>query len=162
MVAVKTFVPTANQAHATIIGVTTGVTAMPSSMLPGISAYISSKIAQTKLIEFVAAENPNIFAASVHPGMVETATFTQSGAKAESLPMDNSTSLFLEAESYTDLILFLVKLPAHFMVWLASPQAAFLRGRSVWANWDVEELKAQAQDIQAGLKMTSGINGWPY
>lgn len=45
---------------------------------------------------------------------------------------------------------------------MASPEAAFLKGRSVWANWDVEELKAQAQSIASGLQMTSGINGWPY
>ena len=59
-------------------------------MVPGLSAYMASKLAQTKLIEYLAAENPNVFAASVHPGMVETDVFTKSGAKAESLPMDKS------------------------------------------------------------------------
>ena len=48
------------------------------------------------------------------------------------------------------------------MVWLASPEAAFLKGKLVWANWDVDELKSQAQDIQAGQQMTSGVIGWPY
>jgi len=52
--------------------------------------------------------------------------------------------------------------PAHFLVWLASPEAAFLRGRLVWANWDVEELKSQAEEIQSGQKMTAGIVVWPY
>lgn len=26
-------------------------------------------------------------------------------------------------------------------MWAASPEATFLHGRFVWANWDVEELK---------------------
>lgn len=45
---------------------------------------------------------------------------------------------------------------------MASPEAAFLKGRTVWANWDVDELKAQAETIQAGVAHTSGLNGWPY
>jgi hypothetical protein len=48
------------------------------------------------------------------------------------------------------------------MVWLASTEAAFLRGKLVWANWDVDELKSQAQEIKSGQQMTSGIIGWPY
>lgn len=35
---------------------------------------------------------------------------------------------------------FAVDLPGHFYVWLVSPQASFLRGKFVWANWDVDEL----------------------
>ncbi|ORY67018.1 short chain dehydrogenase [Pseudomassariella vexata] len=143
-VAIKTFLPTANPSKATILALTTGTTAMPAAMIPGLSAYMASKLAQTKIMEFLAAENPNVFAATVHPGMVETGIFTKSGAKAEMLPMDK------------------VQLPAHFLVWMSSSEAAFLNGRSVWANWDVEELKAQANSIQSGIYMTSGINGWPY
>jgi len=45
---------------------------------------------------------------------------------------------------------------------MSSSEAAFLKGRSVRANWDVDELKSQAQAIQSGLQMTSGIYGWPY
>ncbi len=45
---------------------------------------------------------------------------------------------------------------------MSSSEAAFLKGRSVWANWDVDELKSQAQAIQSGQQMTSGIYGWPY
>ncbi|KAH0490037.1 hypothetical protein TgHK011_001522 [Trichoderma gracile] len=138
------FLPTANSAHAAVLAVTTGTTALPATMVPGLSAYMSSKIAQTKLIEFLAAEHSNLFAATVHPGMVETAIFTKSGAKAESLPVDK------------------VQLPAHFMVWLASPEAAFLNGRLVWANWDVDELKAKADAIKQSQLYTAGINGWPF
>lgn len=87
------FLPTANATHAAVLAVTTGTTALPATMVPGLSAYMSSKLAQTKLIEFVAAEHPNLFAAAVHPGMIETNIFTRSGAKAESLPMDKGVLL---------------------------------------------------------------------
>ncbi|KAJ0380861.1 hypothetical protein COL26b_000701 [Colletotrichum chrysophilum] len=140
----KSFLPTANPSHASVIALTTGTTALPVSMVPGLSPYMASKLAQTKIVEFLAAENPNLFAVNLHPGMVETDIFKKSGAKAEALPMDK------------------VQLPAHFAVWLTSPEAAFLNGRSVWANWDVEELKKSAKAIEAGPLYTSGINGWPF
>lgn len=88
MVTAQAFLPTANASHATILGVTTGTVGLPPAMLPGLSAYISSKLAQVKVLEFLAAENPNVFVASLHPGMVETEVFKKSGAKAEALPMD--------------------------------------------------------------------------
>ena len=34
-------------------------------------------------------------------------------------------------------------------VWLASREAAFLAGRFIWANWDMNELKARAEEIQS-------------
>lgn len=64
--------------------------------------------------------------------------------------------------SNTQITLPPVQLPAHFTVWLASPEAAFLNGRSVWANWDVDELKAKAEAIQQSQLFTAGINGWPF
>lgn len=38
----------------------------------GHSAYTSSKMAQLKVVEYLAAEVPDAFIASVHPGIVET------------------------------------------------------------------------------------------
>lgn len=46
------------------------------------------------------------------------------------------------------------------MVWVASPEAEFLNGKLVWANWDVEELKASKEKIMAGPALTIGLNGW--
>jgi len=49
------------------------------------------------------------------------------------------------------------------MVWLASPEASFLSGKLVWANWDVEELKAKAEEISSNtFYMTTGSLGFPY
>jgi NAD(P)-dependent dehydrogenase (short-subunit alcohol dehydrogenase family) len=100
MLAIQTFLPTANPKHAAVLGLTTGTTALPTAMLPGLSAYISAKLALTKFIEFVAVENPHIFAATVHPGMVETAIFTKSGAKADALPMDKGKFVRVHLPAY--------------------------------------------------------------
>ena len=54
-----------------------------------------------------------------------------------------------------------VNLPASFMVWAASKEAKFLNGRFAWANWDVDELKAAAAEIEAGPRFTTGLLGWP-
>jgi hypothetical protein len=48
------------------------------------------------------------------------------------------------------------------MVWVTLPEAQFLDGKFVWANWDVQELKAKAESIAAGTQMTAGIDGWPF
>jgi short-subunit dehydrogenase len=75
-----------------VLGITSGLaSALPTSMLPASSAYAASKLALCKVMENLAAENPDVFVATVHPGMVETAMFTKSGAKADSLPMDKGT-----------------------------------------------------------------------
>jgi hypothetical protein len=56
----------------------------------------------------------------------------------------------------------LVSLPASFNVWLASPEARFLKGKFLWANWDVDELKAEAKEIEAGTQLSIGLVGWPF
>lgn len=56
----------------------------------------------------------------------------------------------------------LVSLPASFNVWLASPEARFLKGKFLWANWDVDELKAQAKEIEESTQLSIGLIGWPF
>ena len=55
-----------------------------------------------------------------------------------------------------------VSLPAHFNLWLASPEAKFLKNKFLWVNWDVDELKAQAKEIEAGTKFNVSLVGWPF
>jgi hypothetical protein len=50
-------------------------------------------------------------------------------------------------------------LPADFAVWLASPDAAFLKGKFVYANWDVDELKAMAKELENSSDITLGLYG---
>jgi hypothetical protein len=52
-----------------------------------------------------------------------------------------------------------VELPAHFLVWLASEEAAFLRGKFVWANWDAKELMDQADEIRSSMLLRVSLNG---
>jgi hypothetical protein len=45
-------------------------------------------------------------------------------------------------------------------VWLVSKEAAFLRGRFVWSNWDVEELLAREDEFKEDpLLLTLGLTG---
>ena len=56
----------------------------------------------------------------------------------------------------------LVSLPASFNVWLASPEAQFLKGKFLWTNWDVDELKAKAKEIEESSQLSLGLVGWPF
>ncbi|KAJ3886160.1 short-chain dehydrogenase/reductase [Lentinula edodes] len=47
-------------------------------------------------------------------------------------------------------------LPADFAVWSASPEAAWLHGRFVWAHWDVDELKSD-KEIKKRLEQETGF-----
>ena len=55
-----------------------------------------------------------------------------------------------------------VSLSAHFLVWLVSKEARFLKGKYVCANWDVEEMKARAKEIETTHLLEANIHGWPY
>lgn len=57
------------------------------------------------------------------------------------------------------LIHLAVELPAHFLVWITSDEAGFLRNKFVWANWDVEELKVRAEEIQTSFLLRVSLNG---
>ena len=63
---------------------------------------------------------------------------------------------------YHEADIELVSLPASFNVWLASPEARFLKGKFLWANWDVDELKAKAKEIEASEQLSIGLVGWPF
>lgn len=67
----------------------------PTEMLVGNSAYLVSKLALSKTTEFLAAENTNIFFASVHPGMVDTKIFRASGATPEMVPIDTREYIYI-------------------------------------------------------------------
>jgi hypothetical protein len=37
-----------------------------------------------------------------------------------------------------------------------------LKSKFLWANWDVEELKAKAKEVEAGSQLSIGLVGWPF
>jgi hypothetical protein len=53
-------------------------------------------------------------------------------------------------------------LPAHFSVWLCKPHADFLKGRTMFANWDPEEMKEMANKIHKDNLLVASLQGWPW
>ncbi|KAI1371221.1 NAD(P)-binding protein [Hypoxylon crocopeplum] len=141
---VKHLIPKASQLGASFLTMTAGGIQFPIEMLVGNSGYLVSKLALAKTTEFLAQENPNVFFASVHPGAVDTAIFRRSGATPEMLPMDTP------------------QLAAGFVLWLTKPEAKFLNGKTVWVNWDIEELKGMKDSISTSGELTIGLVGWPF
>ncbi|MCJ1244585.1 hypothetical protein MMC30_001783 [Trapelia coarctata] len=91
--------------------------------LPGFSAYGSSKSALDRITEFTAADHNNITCIAFHPGGILD---TEMAAKAPAYLVKYLTDS--------------VELSAATAVYLSTPKAAFLNGRFVNANWDMEEL----------------------
>ncbi|KAG8158625.1 hypothetical protein KVR01_011747 [Diaporthe batatas] len=117
---------------------------------PNESSYCSSKAGAVKLFEYVHHENPDTFVLCLQPGLVpETGMSTGFENIAKGIQMDMANMPWDDVE-----------LPADFVVWAVSPQARFLNGRFVWANWDVDELKDDRDVILAKPnKFTLGLTG---
>lgn len=47
--------------------------------------------------------------------------------------------------------------PVNFCVWLSSPEAAFTADMYLFANWDIDELKARAEEISSSTLLEM----WP-
>ncbi|QIW96672.1 hypothetical protein AMS68_002190 [Peltaster fructicola] len=107
--------------------------------MPGAVGYAVSKAANLKMMDYFAAENPHLHIVNVQPGTVETEMSAKVGVKG---PDDAS-------------------LPGQFCVWLASPEARFLRSKFVWANWDADELLAKADEIKNSRLFTWLLDGVP-
>ncbi|KAF9027452.1 NAD(P)-binding protein [Hymenopellis radicata] len=116
------------------------------SLNDAFASYCVAKLAVYRLWDTVALANPNFSVFHTQPGVVLTDMNLSVGG----------------AESFKDVKTDDVSLPASFNVWLASPEARFLKGKFLWCNWDVDELKAQAKEIEAGTKLNIGLVGWPF
>ncbi|KAJ5319787.1 hypothetical protein N7508_000070 [Penicillium antarcticum] len=121
--------------EAVLINVTTaGVYLPPTHEL---SAYSASKLAFLRVLEFVQLEYPGLRVVNVHPGFIQTDMNLKSGIKG--VPFDD------------------IELTSHFVVWCSGSAAAFLNGRFVWANWDINELKNMERSIVDEKKLTFGL-----
>lgn len=47
-------------------------------------------------------------------------------------------------------------------MWLASPESDFLKGKFIYTNWDVDELKEQASEIEETHKLSIEMVGFPF
>ncbi|TAQ88310.1 hypothetical protein B7494_g3363 [Chlorociboria aeruginascens] len=128
---------------AAIVHISTAAVHLP--YLAGYSSYRASKLAATKLFEYIGVEHPELFILQVHPGLIlDTAQADKIRESVKGFPGDSVT------------------LAGDFINWAVSSEARFLNGRFVWANWDVEELKAMAPELAKNpYKFTIGLNGWP-
>ncbi|KAF2876929.1 hypothetical protein BDV95DRAFT_558082 [Massariosphaeria phaeospora] len=96
------------------------------SAFPTTGVYGASKYGFTFLLRHIQNEHPDtVRIHSFHPGAIWTPAIENFGgfSKADIEPILDDADL-----------------PGGFAVWLASPQAAFLKGRFVLAKWDVEDL----------------------
>ncbi|QSZ37338.1 hypothetical protein DSL72_009436 [Monilinia vaccinii-corymbosi] len=112
--------------------------------ISGLTAYGTAKTSIVRFWDYLVYENPSISLFHVQPGIVDT-KITHDAGGIESLGQQDHASL-----------------PASFNVWLASPEARFLRGKFVWANWDVDELKSRAGEIKDSAQLRIGLVGWPF
>ena len=147
---------------AVLIAVTTGVAHLPA--FPDYSSYSSSKLGGIKFFDSVQAENPGLRVVSVHPGVIKSDMNDKSTAHGEVFPFDDGmcsySDLFgLQSRNVRADVRFLASLPSDFIVWAASPEGKFLKGKTVWTNWDVDELKAAAGTLETSPALTLGLLG---
>ncbi|KAF2730959.1 NAD(P)-binding protein [Polyplosphaeria fusca] len=155
------FLPSANanasiDTKPTILGVSAGTITLPTSAPPniGASAYNASKTANVKILEHLATERQDLHVVNVHPGVVATDLMKLSGMVGKN---DEEVESAKKAGFVDD-----ASLPADFLVWASTRDAAFLHGKFVFANWDVEQLKNRAKEIGASDVLTNVIKGWPF
>jgi NAD(P)-dependent dehydrogenase (short-subunit alcohol dehydrogenase family) len=117
------------------------------TVTPGLSSYSVAKAATARFYSSLAFEHPGLSIFSVQPGVVETELYRSA-----------------VSEGYSDVLQRFddVSLPASFTVWLASSEASFLRGKYLWVNWDVDELKGKSKEIEGTPLLSLGLIGWPF
>ncbi|KAF1967929.1 short chain dehydrogenase, partial [Bimuria novae-zelandiae CBS 107.79] len=89
-------------------------------------AYGLTKNAASLAMQLIAQDTPaeKMHVVNFNPGGVFTQATRKEGWKEDAYAFNSA------------------ELPGQFAVWLASVEAAFLHGRFVWTEWDVEELKS--------------------
>jgi len=102
------------------------------------SAYSLSKLVDIQMQAYIAAEHPNVTAITQHPGI-----------------MNSEMTL----DQFKPFALDTFELVGDLGVWLASEKAAFLNGRYIDSNWNVDELVARKEEIAEGGKLSVVLKG---
>ncbi|KAM3071282.1 hypothetical protein ACMFMG_008872 [Clarireedia jacksonii] len=136
--------------HKTLINISTAAIHNPP-MIPGMAAYTATKAATAKLAEAVASEykESEVMVLNVHPGMLPTDMARKIGEDLGKMGVGEMPAMQMDDP----------QMSANFIVWASSPEARFLRGKFVWANWDVDEMMAKKDEIMGGLKLSVGLLG---
>ncbi|KAL2871623.1 SDR family oxidoreductase [Aspergillus lucknowensis] len=111
---------------------------------PRFASYSIAKLAVFRLWDMVGFANPAWSVFHIQPGVVDTEMNRAVGG--------------VKAVGYEDH----VSLPGSFNVWLASSEARFLKGKYLYANWDVDELKERSEELERGTELSIGLVGWPF
>ncbi|KAK0702158.1 oxidoreductase [Lasiosphaeris hirsuta] len=133
MHAIQAFLPLAGP-DPIVLSTNTCIAHWPA--MSGFGLYSYGRAALLKLTDYIQVENPHVRVVSVQPGWVAT-----------------------EANGYQKDAPDSADLPGNFYVWLASSEAAFLKGKFVWANWDAQELIERAEEIKTTSLLTTILNG---
>ncbi|KAJ4420371.1 hypothetical protein N0V82_004360 [Gnomoniopsis sp. IMI 355080] len=107
----------------TVITLSTGAAGMS---LPNMSSYISSKLAQTRIMEIFHAEQPDVRCFTLLPGLLKTA---------------------MTAEAFKPFARDDPMLAGGMTLFLSTSRADWLRGGIVSVNWDIEEMEAHREEI---------------
>lgn len=134
LIAFRAFLPNAAP-NASLINNTSGIGHLPP--FPGVSAYQVSKLANSKLMEDISAEHPELFVLNIQPGVVDSTL----NRKSDIPGMDDAN------------------LPGNFAVWAASPEARFLNSKYVYCNWDVEELIGKKAEFEEPTFLKLALEG---
>ncbi|KAL5113572.1 hypothetical protein ACEQ8H_008552 [Pleosporales sp. CAS-2024a] len=126
---------------------------------PGFSAYAVAKLATARFYQLVQFEYPQLRVYTVQPGAIKTDMAREAGYQEQN---EGEASQWLGRGTNLIANYDHVSLAASFYVWLCSPEAEFLKGRYLWANWDVDELMSNKDKILAGEYLRVGLQGWPF
>ncbi|KAH7195289.1 hypothetical protein DER44DRAFT_830485 [Fusarium oxysporum] len=103
-------------------------------IVPGASAYQTSKFALCRFTEFIDKEyyEQGLIAISIHPGGIKT-----------ELALNMPPAMHSHLNNT-------VELAADTMVWLSRERRDWLSGRFITVNWDMEELENKKKEILGG------------
>ncbi|KAJ4336213.1 hypothetical protein N0V95_008664, partial [Ascochyta clinopodiicola] len=107
----------------TVITLSTGTL---GDIYPNFSSYIPSKLAATKVMEFLHAEQPLVRCFSIFPGLVATE---------------------MPPRQYLEYARDDPMLSGGLSLYLATERAEWLRGCMVSVNWDLEEMEQHREEI---------------
>ncbi|KAI4908377.1 hypothetical protein J4E90_009002 [Alternaria incomplexa] len=110
------------------------------------ASYCVAKMAVYRLWDMVLLAKPNLSVFHTQPGVVLTEMNRRVGG----------------ADSFKHVKTDDVTLPASFNLWLSTPEARFLKGKFLWCNWDIDDLKSRAEEIRLGRLLNIDLNGWPF
>lgn len=108
------------------------------TIYPTQSSYHLSKLLGLAMQAWIAAENPNVVAVALNPGVVAT-------------DMLQDKFAFLADDK--------PELTGAFCVWLATKNASFLNGKYTSVHWDVVELMERQEEIKNGKDLSIDLVG---